>query len=518
MKQKGRRFYVEEPAKKAKKNKISDDTVIENEELTFDEDGVEDDVVTEADDVTDDAVADKNKEKSKADFKREQRMKEQVSKKLEKNRKKALKNSKIQKDNFDEEQPIEENSKVIKFRAKDEKQKSSSKMDELMTKIQYNKKTIVLCSVILLVLLLSVFIFSNRDRLSFSSVKNWVEYGVLNKNSEEKFPVSTDGDVINSGNFSRVNRDLVYASDTKFAILNNYGRTVFSNPQAYSSPVLNRAADSDLSLVYNLGGTGYSIYNLDSTIFTGEAQDNIVVADISKSGNYALVTEKDGYLSKLYVYEQDDNKKDKQIYAYSFADYYITSVSLDNKGTTAVLTGISAHEGKQISCVYVLDFTKEEPVVFKEFEDNIFYYVDHLSNNNICIIGESSTYTFNMFTKSFKETKYEGKTLTAFDVNTDTNTYALSLSRSGDGRKCDILVFTTSGKLRNTISTELKITSLSTYKNRVAALGDNSVYLYTKEGLELSVSDGGLSPNAVVLYSTNDAYVLGVSEIRRIDL
>ena len=535
MKHKGKRFYVEEPAKKAKKSKKADDVQLENEELTFDEGGVSEEVAME------EMSYGKDKKKSKADFKREQRMKQQISKQLEKNRKKALKNAPKPEDNFDDPEIEDSNSKVIRFKAKEtvknseksehtehlertnkkehivlKDKNSSGKLNDLMTQVLHNKKSIVLCSVIILVLLLSVLIFSNRDRLSFSSVKNWVEYGVLNKESEQKFPVSTEGDVINNGNFSRVQRDLVYASDTRFAILNNYGRTVYENSQAYLNPVLSRAADSDLSLVYNLGATGYSIYNLESTIFSGEAEDNIVVADISKSGTYALVTEKDGYLSKLYVYKEDN--REKPYYAYSFADYYITSVSLDSDGNTALLTGLSAHEGNQISCVYVLDFNKEEPLVFKEFEDNIFYYADHLTNNNVCIIGESATYTFNMFTKAFKETKYEGKTLTAFDVNTDTNTYALSLSRSGDGRKCDIMVFTTQGKLRNTISTELMITSLSTYKNRVAALSDNNVYLFSKEGSELSITDAGLSPHAVVLYSTTDAYILGVSEIRRIDL
>lgn len=504
MKQKGRRFYVEEPTKKAKKTKNNIQAPVELSESNFDESGVEE--------VFSNSLSQK-KSTEKSDFKREQRMKQQVSKKLEKSRKKALKDSKIHEpDTFESSEKVE-NNKVIEFKA-DKKKSNSSSFGDFMNKLQYNKKTIVLCAVIILVLLLSVLIFSNRDRLSFSSIKNWVEYGVLNKNSEEAFPVSTDGDVINNGNFSRIDRNLVYASDTKFAVLNNYGRTIYSNPQAYSNPVLAQAADSDLSLVYNLGGTGFSIYNLDSTIFTSEAQDNIVVADIAKNGTYALVTEKDGYLSKLYVYS-DTNK---QIYAYSFADYYITSVSLDNKGESAVLTGVSAHDGNQISAVYVLSFTKEEPVIFKEFENNILYYADHLSNNNICIIGESATYTLNMLTKTFKETLYDGKTLTAFDVNTDTNTYALSLSRSGDGRKCDILVFTTAGKLRDTISTELMITSLSTYKNRVAVLSDGTVYLYTKDGAELSKTNAGLASGAVVLYSTTDAYILGVSEIRRIDL
>ncbi len=421
-----------------------------------------------------------------------------------------------------EEKAPKEQSKLIDFKKHNQTEKKSLKKSkdfgEKSAKFQefckVNKKNIFLSALIIMVLLLTVFLFTNRDRLSFSNIKNFVQYGVLNMESEEHFPVSTQGDVISNGNFTRIDNNLVFASDTHFVTMNSYGRAIYNYPQSFSNPVLVKAADCDLSLVYNLGGKEFFVNTIDSTIFTGEAEDNILVADIAKDGTYAIVTEKDGYLSKLFVYSSDN----QQIFAYSFADYYITSLSIDSKGKTAVLSGISAHDGSQIGCVYVLNFTKEEPVLFKEFENNVLYFVDHLSNNYACIIGENATYTLNVMTKSFETVEYDSKTLTAFDINTDTNNFVLSLSRSGDGRMCDILTFSNSGKLRKTIATELEISAISTYKNRILALSGDSAYLYSKDGMEISSKEAGLDPHAVVLYSTTDAYVLGVSEIRRIDL
>lgn len=513
MKQKGKRFFVEEKPKKTK-NKIEEPLFDEIEE-NIEPENNEPLAPADTQDSSDISVTKPFLVKDKDDKsdKSRARAKEKVSKQLEKNRAKALKKSgKSAKKNGKPEimsTTSEKNGKVLKFERKDE----PTRFEKFAKSVRLYKKNIVLCAVIILVLALSVLVFSNRDRLSFSSIKNWVEYGVLNVNSEEHFPVSTDGDVINNGNFSRIDRNLVYASDTKFVTMNNYGRTIFENPQAFANPVLAQANDSDMSLVYNLGGKGFSIYTLDSVVYTGEAEDNIIVADISKNGTYALVTEKDGYLSKLYVYSNEN----KQIFAYSFADYYITSVSLNSKGDTAVLTGISAHDGTQYSAVYLLDFTKEEPVIFEEFENNILYYAEHLTNNYVCIIGDTATYTLNTITKNFSTTNYEGKSLTAFDINTDTNTFALSLSRSGDGRKCDLLVFSTSGSLKKTISTELMVTAISTYKNRVGVLSSGKVYLYSKDGTLISEKNAGLDPHSLVLYSTTDAYILGVSEIRRMD-
>lgn len=506
MKQKGKRFYVEKKPEKVKEKKIVADAPLVDEAVASNEP-----------DIAETKAFDIKVKKSKANLKAEkeeksrERARIKASKKIEKKRQKAIKENNKTSEKNGELTVKSDNSKILKFESKDKKSSRFSQFAEAFNK---NKKPIVMCGVIILILALSVLIFANRDRLSFSSIKNWLEYGVFNMESEEHFPVSTQDDIITNGNFSRTDRNLVFSSDTKFCVLNNYGKTIFENSQAFSSPVLSKASDSDLTLVYNLGGTGFTIYNLDSIVYEGEAEENIMVADISKSGTYALVTEKDGYLSKLFVYSNEN----KQIFAYSFADYYITSVSLDSKGDSAVLSGISAHDGTQYSAVYLLEFTKEEPVIFEEFKDNILYYVEHLTNNYVCVIGDSATYTMNAMTKTFNITSYDGKSLTAFDVDTDTNTYALSLSRSGDGRKCDILVFSTSGSLREAISTELMITDISTYKNRVGVLSSGNVYLYSKDGSLISENNAGLDPHCLVLYSTTDAYILGVSEIRRLDL
>lgn len=547
MKQKGRRFYPQENKKKSRRykeqpKKFKDDEldvtqidVSENDDSEFDVDltppvdaqqdsprgqiydveEVEDETSGEPKDEAPSASSEEKTASSSLERPEKELSKRDRKKKVKEFKKSRAAKPKKSKTPADKKSVASKDKRrVLSYEDMPLDDSGSKRFSKMADSFKVNRKRIITSAVIIVLLVLCVLVFVNRDRLTFSNIKNWVEYGVMNKNREEHFPVGTDGDVINDGNFSRIDSNLVYASDTKFVTLNSYGRTIYSYPQTFSSPVLTQASDSDLTLVYNLGGTEFSINTLDSTIYTGEAENNILVADISKSGVYALVTVKDGYLSKLYVYSKDH----KQIYAYSFADYYITSVSLDSNGEKALLTGVSAHDGSQLSAIYLLDFTEVEPVFFEEVQENVLYYADHLNSNYSCIIGENATYTFNQRTKSLKTTNYDGKSLTAFDINTDTNTFVLSLSRSGDGRMCDIFTFSTTGALKNTISTEQKITSISTYKNRIAALSGDTVYLYTKDGTTLSQKDAGLDPHCVVLYSTTDAYVLGVSEIRRIDL
>lgn len=380
------------------------------------------------------------------------------------------------------------------------------------SKGKIRKKRIIVAASIFLVLVFAVYIFTNTDKLSLHNITNFIRYGIFNSDSEQRFPVAIRGESITAGNFVRMGQDLCYASGTRVQTLNNYGKRMLTVQHGYSKPVL--VACDDYSLVYGLGSTGFQINNLKEHLYTGTAEHNILVADIINNGTYAIVTQSDGYLSKLTVYDNRHNK----IFAYSFADYYITSVSLKSNGRMAVLSGLSAHNGTEISSLYVLDFTKESPAQFVELEDTVIYEVAYLTNTYAAAIGSSGVYVLNTDSGSVKRTDYEGRTLTAYTINQDTDTFSISLSRSGDGRNCDILSFGSSGSLSASFSTDLRVISISTYKNRVALLTTDMIYLYSKSGSSVSTADAGIDPRCVVLYTSSDAYVLDTSEIRSVSM
>ena len=62
------------------------------------------------------------------------------------------------------------------------------------------------------------------------------------------------------------------------------------------------------------------------------------------------------------------------------------------------------------------------------------------------------------------------KTLSNYCFNTDTSTYTMALSRSGDGRSVALISYNSNGEAQYTINTEHKADSLSVYKGTVASL------------------------------------------------
>ena len=441
--------------------------------------------------------------KSKKELKqleREQKQKEKNAKKLEKMLKKQRKDKKAPQT----EQQTADESETIDY--------EEVPVSRLEKKSKVSKKHIIAAVLIVVILAGVVFFIANPEKMSLESISNFVKYGVMKSDSDQRFPLDIQGESVSAGNFVRNGQDICFSSDTRTTLLNSYGKTVYSVPHAFISPIL--CSSPKKTLVYNLGNTGYQIISENKVEFSADTQDKILVADITSNGVYALVTQSSGYLSKLFVYNEDN----EQIFAYSFADYYITSVSLNSKGDRAVLSGVSALNGVNIASLYLLDFTKDSPVYFSEYENNIIYDVCYLNDNRACAVGRSSAYSFNTGNGNVEVFDYEGKALTAYDINTDTDTFALSLSNSGDGRNCEIITLNSDAKRDKSFSVEEKIIDLSVYKGRVALLSNDEVMLYSKDGKEYNRKTLRSDPHAVALYTGSDAYVLCTGYIDTVSL
>ena len=451
-------------------------------------------------------------------IKREQKLKEKNSKKLEKLLKKQSKGKRVRSERLsdpvieeDTSPNIAEDESPEPGRASSQRSSSGGSSGKGRFK-KLTKKQIIAACVIVILLFGIVFFAANPERFSFKAISDFVNYSILNHDSDQSFPLDIQGENISAGNFIRKGQDICFSSDTRTVLLNSYGRTVFDIPHAYINPILRSSPKK--SLVYNLGSTGYQVIYDNKVEYTSDAADNILVGDIIDNGTYAIVTQSSGYLSKLYVYDSEN----EQIFAYSFADYYVTSVSLNPSGNRAVVSGLSALDGVNVSSLYLLDFTKDTPVYLSEIENNIIYDVRYLNDKNVCAVGGYACYSFNTSNGEVEEYSYDGKALTAYDINTDTDTYSVSLSNSGDGRNCEIVSFNSAGKADKSFEVEEKIINISSYKGRIALLTNNEVMLYSKDGKAYNKKELRSDPHSVAMYTGSKVYVLCTGYIDTISL
>ena len=358
---------------------------------------------------------------------------------------------------------------------------------------------------------LIVFAFANKDKLTWDNISNWWTYDVLG-NAGNGYPVNIVGSEVSAGNFSVNQGHVAYASDTSFVTLNSTGSEVANIQLRYSNPAMK--SSSSRYLTYGIGGTGYQIQSFDSMLYSGEAESAIYTGDISSNGVYCLITEGNGYFSTLYVFNSNNNR----IYKYSFSEYYINAVALNSNGTGCIACGITTENGAVKTGVYILDFTKEEPLAKYEIKDDIAIDCKYLNDNRMAVVGESASYIIKKGEEQYVTKSYEGKTLVNYCFNPDTNTYALALSRNGDGRSCVLEQYNDNGDITSTVNTETGADSLSLYKGTIAVLDGNTAYGYDSSGNQKFVCDTGTGSKSIILTSDSNAYVLSVNQVRYFDL
>ncbi len=358
---------------------------------------------------------------------------------------------------------------------------------------------------------LIVFAFANRDKLTWENISTWWTYDVLG-NAGNGYPVNLVGSEVTSGNFTVNQGHVAYASDTSFVTLNSTGSEVSNLQLRYSKPVM-KSADNRF-LTYGLGDTEYQIHDFDSKLYSGNADERIYTGDIASNGVYCLVTEGNGYLTVLFAYDKNNNR----IYKYSFSEYYITSVAINNDGTGCVACGITSDNGGIKTGVYVLDFKKEDPVSVYEIADDSVIDCKYLSDSRAALIGQAASYIVKIGDKNYTVNSYDDRTLANYCFNPDTSSYAVALSRNGDGRSCAVLEYTDGGEKLCSVDTEYSAESLSMYKGIMAVLDGNTAYVYNTDGDLLYSCNTGTGSKKIVLTSDSTAYVLSVNQVRFFDL
>ncbi len=372
-------------------------------------------------------------------------------------------------------------------------------------------KKIIISVCIVFVAGLIVFAFANRDKLTWDNISTWWTYDVLG-NAGNGYPVDLVGSEVTADNFAVSQGHVAYVSDVSFVTLNSTASEIANYQISYSTPVLKSSGNRFLT--YGLGGTCFEVYDFDSKLYTGETDEDIYTGDISDNGIYCIVTEGNGYLTTLFVYDENNNR----IYKYYFSEYYITSVALNSDGSGCVAAGITSSDGAKTSGVYVLDFSSEDPESFYCIDDEAILDCKYLNNSKIALVGQTASYLITVGSESYTTNDYGDKTLANYCFNPDTNAYTLALSRSGDGRSCTLVQYNSNGEQVCSIDTEYKSESLSMYKNTMALLDGNTVYLYNTDGQLTYSGDTGTGSKSLILTSNSSLYLLSVNQVRYFDL
>lgn len=371
-------------------------------------------------------------------------------------------------------------------------------------------KAVYRVGIILLLLVLALALWLNRDRLNPESVTEWIKLQFVGAEEGDGFPVSVTGSVVSASNFTSYGGNAMILSDTSLVMLDDSGRELLSLRHSLNEPVMRSA--SGKTLLYNAGSTGYLVLSGTDTAVSGNAEREIISGAVTQGGRFALGLQGSDGASDLKVFQKDGSLQ----YEYSFAKDYITAIALNYDGTHGAVCTVRTEKGEVVSKVTVFDFNEAEPLASAETRDNLLVDVSWTEGGDLYAVGESAILLANSSDYAFAEYGYEGRKLTAYRL--DQGRAFVSVSSYEHAGPSTLLVFHGDEEPVRIEAGE-RIVSLSVSGGTAAALIDHHTVFYDYgNGVELGSVDAGSDAKSIALRNERMAYVLGVSEIRTVEI
>ena len=366
-------------------------------------------------------------------------------------------------------------------------------------------------ALVLLVAVLGLVIYVNRDALTPERISAWVQERVVGAGEGDGYPVSIEGSEVLAGNFRSTDGDLVMVSDTHLTVLNSTAGEVLSRQHSLSFPVLRLGGDR--ALIYNLGGKGYQVERRSETVLRGDMEQNILGGAVAGNGAYALLTESADYFGELTVFTHDS----KEQFRYRFSSCYPVAAALNADATRALVCGVYAQGGAFASSLYLIDLNSDAggapAATFPETTllDALWYNdgsAAAIGDDTAALVSPEGTIT---------KYSYDGWQLCAYAGENGVTAIALSSYAGSDSGK--LVLLDSSGRAVLAAQLPAAPDSVSVYGNTATVLAGGTVTAYSiADGTAFASADAGADAVALTLANESAAYILGVSEVRTVSL
>ena len=173
----------------------------------------------------------------------------------------------------------------------------------------------------------SVSLLANTGLITYQNLYYFVKD--LNASAENVDVLHTDSvsyAADASQSFTLYRQGLAVAGNTSVTVFTASGRQTVGESIRYQNPTA--VGSGKYLLVYEMGGTQYSLYNSYTQIHKGTTERAILGAAMSPSGCYALITSSQEHLSVVELFDSDFAR----INRYGYPSY-VTDVAINEKGT-----------------------------------------------------------------------------------------------------------------------------------------------------------------------------------------
>lgn len=302
-------------------------------------------------------------------------------------------------------------------------------------------------------------------------------------------------------NVVSTNNNYIVLTESAVTGFNKHDKKMFYFSHGMENPIIKRS--SARFIVFDQGKTQFYIHNLNRRVYSGNAENNILSANIARNGTYAVATTSSGYTSEVKVYDKNGDN----IYSWYCSDYYINDVVLSPNGKILAVSAVSATNGVLNSRIYILKFDSATPVLTLTYDGE---YIISLKNN-------TSKDFYALFDNKavFVDWKTLASTVKEFELNIS-NTYEyggrtfFALNRITDKSDNTVVILDKKLVQQATFNFTGNIVDFRVSGSRIYILSDKNIYCYDFNGQK--IAEGNCSFGVSFITPLSDKTVAEVDD------
>ncbi len=327
---------------------------------------------------------------------------------------------------------------------------------------------------LVMVMVALIFLFANRDQITgdnFRRLMAKINVGFSSSTTENGvlyFDTTGNGEtVVYKDGFASATVERLLITDKNGAEFQNV-QLGFRNPHLY--------ANNKYVLAYDSGGTGLMVCDSFSVLFETNMENNIITARMNKNGGFTVVTEGEGYLSKVFVYDSSF----REVYRYNSLNRYILDAVLAPDQKAMAVSSMSL-EGSEISAeILYFKLDKESVQWSVPFGETPCISVDIKDDDSIC--GLFSWGMVSLSEKGKERGRYEldNQVLQCYSLGDGGKTaFAVSAAESGDST---LVICDSKAHVDDTVVLDYYVVQMDYYGGRIATLGNRECGVYNSSG------------------------------------
>lgn len=356
----------------------------------------------------------------------------------------------------------------------------------------------IICYALIVAAIITVLVINSKTPTGLvEKIQN--EYAARGKG---EFPVNVYAknaiDFVSNGDVS-----LLY-NDTYLEIYNDNGKLVNAFSHGMFSPAL-KVSEARF-IIFDRDRYTVKVYNYSTELYNLEFEKNVIAADISRDGTFAVVTTSDSYNNTVFVY----NKKNESVFTWNCADGYITDIAVANDGKSIAVSILDAKAGSFVSQIYILEFDSSTPFYKTEYNAAITS-LNSVNENYFLATGVDFAATVD-WQGGQNEIMING-VIRYFDISFD-GFSAIICGREDNEQSNSIIIIGDEGNVSNEFEYNATLNDIYITDTSVTLLSGSIVKIYELDG---SFSDEFLSetkPNFAVLTKDEYPIVLDNSQMK----